>query len=336
MPTTFCTDCGARYKANEAFCTECGSVREPAPSEAVPTSGNWPPSTTQSYAASKRGGRRIAVWTAVVFVLALAGVLFAGQLLTSNGDELAASGEADLTAPSASPTGDMPEPASSASSVTPSPSAQETGPVLPEPSATAQPSTSGPDAAPSQTSDLSPTPIPSPDPVPDPEQPQTVLEALALSDKQAAEVLVRDEPGALSKVRSERWYPMLGSKCAGMGAYDELEQPLDLGPGGFIGMPDGVGESYTYLGSQRILALLRYYQWRFGPNVINATTQQLGRTKTSYEGICGDTPMWLTLNTEVSFNSASKALAWCKDNGFIPGECGAFPAFMPNESLRWT
>ena len=98
-------------------------------------------------------------------------------------------------------------------------------------------------------------------------------------------------------------------------------------------MPDGVGEAYSYLGSQRILALQRYYQWRFGPQVVNATTQGLGR-ETTYEGLCGPSPMWITLNAGVSYSKAGEALAWCRENGFVTGECGAFPAFMPKESIK--
>ena len=198
---------------------------------------------------------------------------------------------------------------------------EESLPAFPSPSTSAQEITPSPSQA----------PVPTQEPVV--QQEPGVQEALSLSEEQAARILLDNEGDAVNSLSAGRWYPFLSSKCAGLGAYGPLEAPVDMGPAGSVGMPDGVGEQYSFLGSNRILALQRYYQSRFGPEVVNATTQSLGRS-TTYEGICGPYPMWITIDTGVSFSKPSDALAWCRENGFIAFECGAFPAFMPEKSLK--
>ena len=317
---TFCTECGARYAADEVFCTECGATRHrPEPVAPGPSAD---PSRLPADGKRKSGGgsRRTLIWTAATFVVALALVVGVGRAITV-GDE-GTSGSDSVASPSPSASRSIEATGSSASSPAPAPSTvEEPLPAFPSPGATAQ------------LVSPQPGPTTSPTPVPAFQSEPGVQEALDLSEEQAARMLLADEAAALNSLSPGRWYPFLSSKCAGMGAYDPLSEPLDMGPAGRIGMPDGVGEDYSYLGSQRILALQRYYQWRFGPQVVNVTTQGLGR-ETTYESLCGPSPMWITLNAGVSFSKAGDALTWCRENGFITGECGAFPAFMPKESIK--
>ena len=312
---SFCTECGARFSSEEAFCTECGATRRgTAGTPPIPSGTSGGPGEIRSTR------RRTLVWTAASFVVALALVVGVGLAVTSGEDGPVASGSSAAVPPS--PSGSAEPAASPEASATPMPAPiEESLPAFPSPSATAQQVTP------------KPTPTVSPSAEVLPQQEPVVQEALDLSEDQAAQVLLGDEAAALNSLRAGRWYPFLSSKCAGMGAYAPLEEPLDMGPPGRIGMPDGVGEGYSFLGSNRILALQRYYQSRFGPEVVNATTQGLGR-KTTYEGLCGPYPMWITINAGVSFSKPSDALAWCRENGFIAFECGAFPAFMPEKGFK--
>ena len=317
---TFCTECGARFASDTAFCTGCGATRPRSGTAATGPSTGLVESPLDGVADSPGSRRGTIAWTVSAFVLALALVVGGGLALTSGDDEPAGSESAAALPPS--PSGSAEPTAAPETSATPVPSpVEESLPAFPSPSATAQQVTP------------KPTPTVSPSAVVLPQQEPVVQEALDLSEDQAAQILLGDEAAALNSLRAGRWYPFLSSKCAGMGAYAPLEEPLDMGPPGRIGMPDGVGEGYSFLGSNRILALQRYYQSRFGPEVVNATTQGLGR-KTTYEGLCGPYPMWITINAGVSFSKPSDALAWCRENGFIAFECGAFPAFMPEKGLK--
>lgn len=311
---TFCTECGARFSAEEDFCTECGATRRRSETVSPVPGGvsGW----------SETGGsrRRTVGWTVASFVIGLAVVVGIGLVVTSGGDEPSGTQAAAVPSSSVGGTEQATVPPESPAAPSPSP-VEESLPAFPSPSATAQP--------------VNPQPVPtvSPTPVVVPQSEPGVQEALALSEDQAAQILLDSEAAALNSLRTGRWYPFLSSKCAGMGAFDPLEEPLDMGPGGRIGMPDGIGEGYSFLGSNRILALQRYYESRFGPQVVNATTQGLGR-QTTYEGLCGPYPMWITINAGMSFSKAGDALTWCRENGFISGECGAFPAFMPGASVK--
>lgn len=310
----FCTECGARFHAQETFCTECGATRR--------RSETAPPAPGGVGGSSEAGGsrRRTVGWTAASFVIGLAAVVGFGLVVTSGSD--GPSGTEAVPPPSPSVSGVERATASPGSSATrAAPPSEQSPPAFPSPGATAQPV--NPQAVPT----VSPTPVVVPQLEPG------VQEALDLNEEQAAQVLLEDEAAALNSLRAGRWYPFLSSKCAGMGAFAPLDEPLDMGPPGRIGMPDGFGEEYSFLGSPRILALQRYYESRFGPQVVNATTQGLGR-RTTYEGLCGPYPMWITLNAGVSFSQPSGALTWCRENGFITGECGAFPAFMPDEVVE--
>lgn len=312
---SFCTECGARFASSEAFCTQCGGARDTVPAASKVTVQDAP-GVHQPTTPVRRRSSTLA-WALGAFAVGLAVVLGAGLLLGAQGDsgaETASGPLADDTPARVSPT---PTPVVSSAEPTATPT-----PEFPRPTSSAQPAAPIPDP-----STQEPTPLA-------PQNEPGVQEALNLSETEAEGILLTDESPAVTSLQAGRWYPVLSSKCAGMGAYAELAQPLDLGSEGRIGMPDGRGESYSFLGSQRILALQRYYQWKFGPGVVNVTTQSLGRVKT-YESLCGPYPMWITLNSSVSFNRPGAALDWCRANGFISGECGAYPVFMPEEVPRW-
>lgn len=269
---------------------------------------------------SRPARRRTALWAMGAFVLALALVVGIGVFVRGASGDPSAGPSTAVPSASKDPTEEPSGMPSATQTSTPEP-VEESLPAFPSPSTTAQAITPSPTQAsvPTQESAV--------------QQEPGVQEALSMTEEQAARILLDNEEEAVDSLIAGRWYPFLSSKCAGLGAFDPLEAPVDMGPAGRIGMPDGVGEGYSFLGSNRILALQRYYQSRFGPDVVNATTQSLGR-RTTYEGICGSYPMWITIDAGVSFSKPSDALAWCRENGFIAFECGAFPAFMPDKSLK--
>ena len=137
----------------------------------------------------------------------------------------------------------------------------------------------------------------------------------------------------LPNVAQGAWYASLSTKCAPMTAVDIY------GPRGF-GFPDGLSESYPGgIGNSTILALAYQYKQTYGDDVRTVIVDDVRPDADEYAQLCGgdfNLPMWVTLHTGVSASNPDVVLEWCRSQGIVSGECGAYPVGLPGEKPRWT
>ena len=194
------------------------------------------------------------------------------------------------------------------------------------PSAGGTPSYGTPSAAPATSASDGPAPSsPSatgPSPV-DSARPSDPAQALKLMATQATAELNReaDEDGQQVAALAGHWVPQVSGKCVGLN--------VDIEPNW---VPDGKLDT-PHVTVQQILAMHLALHQRF--EALTARPSQLGDPDIPATGPCAGRTLWHSVVT-TTFDSDTKANAWCDAHGLPVRECLARYVPKPGETAKTT